>query len=61
MLVKFHGQLVYTLVSIEFPSNGALKEQVKEKPTYHHLQLKVRLEIYKTISGQPQNTLVKFT
>jgi hypothetical protein len=61
MLVKFHGPLVYTLVSIEFPSNGALKEQVKEKQTYHHLLLKVRLEIYKTISGQPQNILVKFT
>jgi hypothetical protein len=56
-----HGQLVYNLASIEFPSNGALKEQVKEKQTYHHLQLKVKLEIHKTISGQPQNTLVKFT
>jgi hypothetical protein len=30
MLVKFHGQFVYILVRIEFPSNWALKEQVKE-------------------------------
>jgi hypothetical protein len=31
MLVKFHGQFVYILVRIEFSSNRALKEQVKEK------------------------------
>jgi hypothetical protein len=60
-LVKFRVQFVYILVRIEIPSNRALKEQVKEKQTYHHLQLKFKLEIYKTISEQPQNTLVKFT
>jgi hypothetical protein len=60
-LVKFRGQFVYILVRFEIPSDRALKEQVKEKQTYHHLQLKFKLEIYKTISGQPQNTLVKFT
>jgi hypothetical protein len=60
-LVKFRGRLVYILVRIEIPSNRALKEQVKEKQTYHHLQLKFKLEIYKTVSGQPQNTLVKLT
>jgi hypothetical protein len=26
-----------------------------------HVQLKLKLEIYKTVSGQPQNTLMKFT
>jgi hypothetical protein len=31
MLVEFHGQFVYILVRIEFPSNQALKEQVNEK------------------------------
>jgi hypothetical protein len=30
-LVKFRGQFVYILVRIEFPSNWAVKEQVKEK------------------------------
>jgi hypothetical protein len=30
MLVEFHGQFVYILVRIEFPSNQALKEQVDE-------------------------------
>jgi hypothetical protein len=35
--------------------------QIKEKQTYLHLQLKFKLGIYKTISGQPQITLVKFT
>jgi hypothetical protein len=53
MLVKCHGQFVYILIRIEIPSNRALKEQVKEKQTYHHLLLKFKLEIYKTISGQP--------
>jgi hypothetical protein len=61
MRVKFHGQFVYILIRIEFPRNRALKEQVKEKQTYHHLQLKFKLEIYKIMCGQPQNTLVKFT
>jgi hypothetical protein len=61
MLVKFRGQFVYVFVRIEFPNKWALKEQVKEKQTYHHRQLKFKLEIYKTISGQPQNTLVKLT
>jgi hypothetical protein len=61
VLVKFHGQFVYIFARIEIPSNRALKEQIKEKRTYLHLQLKFKLEIYKTISGQPQNTLVKFT
>jgi hypothetical protein len=61
MLLKFHGQFAFILVRIEFPSNQALKEQVKEKQTYLHLQLKFKLGIYKIISGQPQNILVKFT
>jgi hypothetical protein len=61
MLLKFHGQFAFILVSIEFPSNQALKEQVKEKQTYLHLQLNFKLGIYKIISGQPQNILVKFT
>jgi hypothetical protein len=46
---------------LNFPSNRALKEQVNEKQTYHHLQLKFKFEFYKIISGQPQNTLMKFT
>jgi hypothetical protein len=50
MLVKFCGQLVYIFASIEIPSNRALKEQIKEKQTYLHLQFKFKLEIYKTIS-----------
>jgi hypothetical protein len=61
MLAEFHGQIVYILVKIEFPSNQALKEQVNEKQTYHHLQLKFKCELYKIIYGQPQNTLTKFT
>jgi hypothetical protein len=61
MLLEFHGQFVYILVRIEFPSNQALKEQVNEKQTYHHLQLKFKCELYKIIYGQPQNTLTKFT
>jgi uncharacterized pyridoxamine 5'-phosphate oxidase family protein len=55
MLVKFHEQFVYILVRIEFPSNWALKEQVMEN------RPKFKPEIYKIISGQPQNALVKFT
>jgi hypothetical protein len=46
---------------LNFPSNQALKEQVNEKQTYHHLQLKFKFELYKIISRQPQNTLMKFT
>jgi hypothetical protein len=42
-VVKFHVQFVYILVRIEIPSNRALKEQVKEKQTYHHIQLKFKL------------------
>jgi hypothetical protein len=34
-LVKFRGQFVYTFARIEIPSNRALKEQIKEKQTYH--------------------------
>jgi hypothetical protein len=51
MLVKFRGQFVCIFARIEIPSNRALKEQIKEKQTYLHLQLKFKLEIYKTIFG----------
>jgi hypothetical protein len=51
MLVKFRGQFVSIFARIEVPSNRALKEQIKEKQTCLHLQLKLKLEIYKTISG----------
>jgi hypothetical protein len=60
-LVKFRGQFVYILVRIEFPSNWAVKEQVKENRPITIYSLKFKLEIYKTISGQLQNTLMKFT
>jgi hypothetical protein len=35
--------------------------QIKGNQACLHVQLKFKLEIYKTASGQPQNNLMKFT
>jgi hypothetical protein len=35
--------------------------QIMGNQTCLHVQLKFMLEIYKTVSGQPQTTLMKFT
>jgi hypothetical protein len=35
--------------------------QIKGNQACLYVQLNSKLEIYETISGQPQNTLVKFT
>jgi hypothetical protein len=61
MLVKFPGQFVYMFAWINFLRNQAWTGKMKGKQTYLHLQLKFTLGIYKTIPGQPQITLVKFT
>jgi hypothetical protein len=61
LLVKVRGQFVYVLVRINFLSNQTRMSRIMENQTSLHVQLKLKLEIYKTVSRQPQNTLIKFT
>jgi hypothetical protein len=53
-LVKFCGQFVYTFARIGIPSNRGLKEQIKEKQTYHHLQLNSSLIFIKPLLNSPK-------
>jgi hypothetical protein len=36
-------------------------DQIMGNQACLHVQLKFKLELYKTVSGPPQNTLMKFT